>query len=216
MTVFIGLALLLLATGLFASIPAASVQEPPDPSGKSLASGLEPASAVASLPPPAPDAPCSGGPVIDGITLDECFVENFTVGGTGKSVTVWYTNNAITATRIVDGNPVVLSHWINTDAQAQQVAAWSRQAWERYYDIFGRHPYDTGCSNNINVQMEDGVGWAGIAYWAGPGSCWIGMDSPMVRNGAGLLVGVICGAPGRGILEGGGSSRKARSAASLT
>ena len=36
-------------------------------------------------------AACAGGPVIDGITLDECITRNFTVGGTGKSIRVWYT-----------------------------------------------------------------------------------------------------------------------------
>ncbi len=138
--------------------------------------------------PAGPSAVCAGGPTIDGILLNECYIENFTVGGTAKSVRVWYTKNPITATRIVNGNPVVLSHWINTDAQAQQVGAWARQAWERYYAIFGRHPYDTGCSNRINVQMEDGVGWSGIAYWGSPGNCNIGIDSPMVRGGGGQWV----------------------------
>jgi hypothetical protein len=137
-----------------------------------------------------PAAVCPDGtpPVIDGITLSECYTENFTVGGSNKSVRVWYTKNPITATRTVDGNPVVLSHWINTDAQAQQVAAWGRQAWERYWVIFGRHPYDTGCGDRINVQLEDGVGWAGIAYWGSPGNCHIGIDSPMIRNGGGQWV----------------------------
>lgn len=133
----------------------------------------------------APGAACAGGPVIDGITLDECYIETFLVGGINKSIRVWYTKSAVTATRMVDGNPVVLSHWIDTDAQAQQVAAWGRQAWERYFAVFGHHPYDTGCSDRINVQMEDGVGWSGIAYWASSGSCNIGIDSPSVRGGGG-------------------------------
>lgn len=132
--------------------------------------------------PSEPRAPCSGGPVIDGITLDECYIESFTVGSASKSIRVWYTKNPVTATRIVEGNPVVLSHWINTDAQAQQVAVWGRQAWERYWAIFGRHPYDNGCGDRINVQLEDGVGWAGIAYWGEPGKCRIGIDAPKVRN----------------------------------
>ncbi len=68
------------------------------------------------------------------------------------------------------------------------MAQWGRQAWERYYAIFNHHPYDTGCGNRINIQMEDGVGWAGIAYWAGSGSCWIGIDLPMVRGGGGQFV----------------------------
>ncbi|MBA3531405.1 MAG: hypothetical protein H0T73_05730 [Ardenticatenales bacterium] len=130
-------------------------------------------------------APCTGGPTIDGILLDECVVESFTVGGTNKTITVWYTQNATTATRMVDGSSVTLEHWIDTDAQAQQVADWGREAWERFFTIFGRHPYDTGCGNNINIQMEDGIGWSGIAYWASSGSCWIGIDSPDVRGGGG-------------------------------
>ncbi len=145
-------------------------------------------SQIDTTTPLGPTAACAGGPTIDGILLDECYDETFTVGGTSKTVRVWYTKNAITATRMVDGSPVVLSHWINTDAQAQQVGAWGRQAWERYYQIFGRHPYDNGCGNRINVQMEDGIGWAGIAYWGSPGSCNIGIDSPMVRGGSGQWV----------------------------
>jgi hypothetical protein len=148
-----------------------------------------PGGAAAASPPgdgpSAPTAACPGGPVIDGITLTECYIETFLVGGINKSIRVWYTKNPVTATRMVDGSPVVLSHWINTDAQAQQVAAWGRQAWERYYLVFGRHPYNTGCSDRINVQMEDGIGWSGIAYWASSGNCNIGIDSPDVRAGGG-------------------------------
>jgi len=130
-------------------------------------------------------AACSGGPVIDGITLDECYVRSFSVGGITKSVTIWYTNNTVTATRIVDGNPVVLSHWINTDAEAVQVGAWFEEAWKRYYTDSNHNLYDIGCGNNVNVRMEQGVGWLGIAYWASSGNCSIGIDSPIVRNGGG-------------------------------
>ncbi len=130
-----------------------------------------------------PNAACSGGPTIDGVVLDECFVESFTVGGTNKTVTVWYTNNVANATRTVDGTTYTLQHWVNNDTEPQQVAGWGREAWERYYQIFNHHPWDSGCGNNINVRLEDGIGWAGIAYWAGSGSCWIGIDSPTVRAG---------------------------------
>ncbi|MCP4361967.1 MAG: VWA domain-containing protein, partial [Chloroflexi bacterium] len=130
-------------------------------------------------------APCSGGPVIDGITLDECIVRNFTVDGTSKSITVWYTKDTTEAVRTVDGNPVTLQHWINSDAEATQVAQWFEEAWQRFFADSGHHLYDTGCGNNVNVQMEDGVGWGGIAYWASSGNCNIGIDSPMVRNGGG-------------------------------
>jgi len=133
--------------------------------------------------PDAPNAPCPGGPTIDGVLLDECFDETFTVGGTTKTVRVWYTNNVSTVQRTVDGTTYNLTHWVNNDTEPQEVAQWGREAWERYWEIYGHHPYDNGCGDRINVQLEDGVGWAGIAYWAGPGSCRIGIDSPTVRAG---------------------------------
>ena len=143
---------------------------------------------IAQAAPSKPGTACAGGPVIDGITLDECYDETFTVGGVSKTVRVWYTKSTTTATRMVDGVSKTLYHWIDTDAEAVQVAQWGRDAWERYYAVFGHHPYDTGCGDRINVQMEDGVGWLGIAYWASSGSCRIGIDSPMVRGGNGQFV----------------------------
>jgi hypothetical protein len=130
-------------------------------------------------------AACGGGPVIDGITLDECITRNFTVGGVGKSIRVWYTENVATANRTQDGVDYTLEHWINNDAEAEQVAEWFEEAWQRYFADGGHHLYDTGCGNMVNVQMEDGIGWSGIAYWGNPGDCWIGIDSPMVRGGGG-------------------------------
>jgi len=130
-------------------------------------------------------AACAGGPVIDGITLDECITRNFTVGGIGKSIRVWYTKNPVTANRTEDGVDYVLQHWINSDAEAQQVAEWFEEAWQRYFADSGHHLYDTGCGNMVNVRMEDGIGWSGIAYWGSSGNCWIGIDSPMVRGGGG-------------------------------
>lgn len=132
----------------------------------------------------APDAPCSGGPTIDGVLLDECFTQSFTVGGTTKSVRVWYTNNVSTVQRTVDGTTYNLTHWVNNDTQPQDIAQWAQEAWQRYWEIFGHHPYDNGCGNLINIRLEDGIGWSGIAYWADPGSCWIGIDSPSVRAGS--------------------------------
>lgn len=183
---FIGLSLLLLAAGLLTSMPVASAQEPgPGTDKRDGDIGLD----AAPVSPAAPGASCVGsGPTVDGVALNECAGVDFTVGGDNKSISVWYTKVVSTATRIVDGTPVTLRHWINTDAQAQQVAAWGQEAWERYYQVFGRHPYNNGCSDNINVRMEDGVGWSGIAYWASPGSCRIGIDSPMVRGGGGQWV----------------------------
>ncbi|HRW49911.1 MAG TPA: hypothetical protein P5333_20485, partial [Caldilinea sp.] len=130
-------------------------------------------------------AACAGGPVIDGITLDECITRSFLVGGVNKTVRVWYTKNAVTANRTEDGVDYTLEHWISSDAQAQQVAAWFEDAWQRYFADSGHHLYDNGCGNTINVQMEDGIGWSGIAYWGSSGNCRIGIDSPMVRGGGG-------------------------------
>jgi len=132
-----------------------------------------------------PDAACSGGPVIDGVTLDECVDNTFTVGGTTKTVRVWYTKNVSTVQRTVKGVTYNLTHYINTDAEATDVAQWGREAWERYWQVFGRHPFDIGCGNRINVQLEDGVGWGGVAYWASSGNCSIGIDAPIIRNGGG-------------------------------
>ncbi|MCX6044517.1 MAG: hypothetical protein NT075_05340 [Chloroflexi bacterium] len=155
------------------------VDQPPDPA----AAGEVQVAALTG--PNVITAPCAGGPVIDGITLDECVVRNFNVGPDPKSVTVWYTKITVTATRTIDGNPVTMRHWIDTDAQAQQVAQWFEQAWQRYHTDSGHHLYDNGCSNNLNVRMEQGVGWSGIAYWASAGNCWIGIDSGTIRAGGG-------------------------------
>lgn len=131
-------------------------------------------------------APCAGGPTIDGITLDECFVRTFQVNGNTRTITVWYTKNTTTATREVDGTTLTLQHWIANDTQAQAVADFAQLAWQSYTaDSGGIEPFITGCNNNLNIQLEDGVGWAGIAYWASSGNCNIGIDAPMIRNGVG-------------------------------
>ena len=135
------------------------------------------------------EANCAVGPnpIIDGIELNECVTNTFNVGGVDRTVRVYYTKNPVTATRMVDGNPVVLSHWIDTDAQATQVANWFEDAWRRYFADSGHHLYTNGCGSGdlLRVQMEDGVGWSGIAYWASPGNCTIGIDSPNIRAGGG-------------------------------
>ena len=128
---------------------------------------------------------CAGGPTIDTVLLDECYQHNFTLNGNSRRVTVWYTKNVITATRDIDGTPTQLFHWITSDNQAVSVGQWAEESWRRYFADSGHEPYIDGCSNNLNIQLEDGVGWSGIAYWAGPGSCWIGIDAPMVRGGGG-------------------------------
>ncbi|MBP8291862.1 MAG: hypothetical protein KAX65_03745, partial [Caldilineaceae bacterium] len=130
-------------------------------------------------------AACPGGPTIDGLLLDECVTRTFPVGGVDKTIKVYYTKVMSTTPRMEDGVNYNLQHWINSDAEAEQVAAWFQDAWQRFHTDSGHHLYDDGCSNTINVQMEDGIGWSGIAYWGSSGNCRIGIDSPMVRGGGG-------------------------------
>ncbi len=175
---------LLVVVGLLAGSAAAFAYSKDQSPATTFSTSVEQDAVVAASPADA-DAACAGGPVIDGITLDECYIHNFNIGADARTVRVWYTKNPVTATRMVDGNPVVLSHWIDTDAQAVQVANWFEDAWRRYHTDSGHHLYTSGCSNRLNVQMEDGIGWSGIAYWASSGNCNIGIDSPMVRSGGG-------------------------------
>jgi hypothetical protein len=135
-----------------------------------------------------PNTACSGGPTIDGVLLDECVDNTFTVGGVTKTVRVWYSKVVQTVQRNDNGTIYNLTHYINSDTEAQDVAQWGREAWERYYQVFNHHPYNDGCGDRINVQLEDGVGWAGIAYWASSGHCSIGIDAPMIRTGSGQNV----------------------------
>ena len=137
-----------------------------------------------------PAAPCAGGPTIDGVTLDECIIRNFNVGGNARSITVWYSKVVQTVMRTEDGTTYNLTHYINSDAEAEQVAEWAEEAWQRFYNDStaageSHEPYINGCSDNLNIQMEDGIGWGGIAYWASSGNCNIGIDAPTVRSGGG-------------------------------
>jgi hypothetical protein len=137
-------------------------------------------------------APCAGGPTIDDITLDECMIQTFEVNGNERTITVWYTKDTTTATREVDGSTLTLEHWITSDAQAQDVADFAELAWQSYFaDSGGVEPFIDGCSDNLNIQLEDGVGWAGVAYWASSGNCNIGIDAPMIRNGVGNGDGAV-------------------------
>ena len=79
--------------------------------------------------------------------------------GDNASVTVWYTTNAVTATREIDGVNRTMEDWINNDAEAQAVAAWGREAWQRYYEVFGRHPYN--CGMNVNLWLGPRLGSVG-------------------------------------------------------
>ena len=118
--------------------------------------------------------------------LDECFVSTFDVNGTNKSVTVYYTKNVSTVTRTrSDGTTINLTHWVDNDNRAVTVAGWFEESWRRFHTDSGHHLYDTGCGDNVDVWLEDGDGWGGIAYWASSGTCNIGIDAPTVRSGGG-------------------------------
>ncbi|MFT5193431.1 MAG: hypothetical protein ACI9EW_000707 [Cellvibrionaceae bacterium] len=134
-------------------------------------------------------AACDGGtaPAVEGITLTECYQRNFTVGGNARKIRVWYTT--VTTTFTVDSVDYV--HGIAGESQASDVADGVQEGWEAVFvhSAIGGHtahePYIDGCSSVLNIQMRDGKGWAGIAYWGSSGNCNIGIDAPMVLNGVG-------------------------------
>ena len=136
-----------------------------------------------------PDAACDGGtaPAVEGITLTECYQRDFNVGGNARTIRVWYTTD--TSTYTVDGVDYV--HGIAGESQAEDVADAVQESWETVFvhSALGGHtahePYIDGCSSVLNIQMRDGKGWSGIAYWASSGTCNIGIDGPMVLNGVG-------------------------------
>jgi hypothetical protein len=137
----------------------------------------------------APEAACSGGtaPAVEGITLTECYQRNFTVGGNPRIIRVWYTTD--TSTYTVDSVNYV--HGILGESQAADVADAVQESWQAVFAhsaIGGNtahEPYIDGCSSVLNIQMRDGKGWSGIAYWGSSGNCNIGIDAPMVLNGVG-------------------------------
>ncbi len=140
-------------------------------------------SAVASTQrlnePRSPTATCTHSHDVGGVPLDQCYGQTFTIGSNTRSVSIYYT---LTSTH--DGTPH--NHWINSAAEAQDVADWAQEAWERYYqDSGGVEPYTTGCDGNIDYLIRQGDGWAGIAWWASSGHCSIGIDAPMIRGGGG-------------------------------
>ena len=134
-------------------------------------------------------ADCTGGtaPAVEGTTLTECYQRNITVGGNARTIRVWYTTN--TSTFTVDDVDYV--HGIAGEAQAADVADAVEESWQAVFahSAIGGHtahePYIDGCSSVLNIQMRDGKGWSGIAYWGSPGNCNIGIDAPMVLNGVG-------------------------------
>ncbi len=126
----------------------------------------------------APLATCTHTHNADGVPLDQCYGQTFTIGANTRSVSVYYT---LSPTH--DSTPH--NHWINSAAEAQDVADWAQEAWERYFADAGVEPYTTGCDGNIDLLIRKGDGWAGIAYWASSGHCNIGIDAPMIRTGGG-------------------------------
>ncbi|MBU0510776.1 MAG: hypothetical protein KKD28_05530, partial [Chloroflexi bacterium] len=157
---------------LGAVAPAAPAEQWPD-------EGIWDADSPFDNKPYALAATCANSYTADGVPLDQCYGQTFTIGGNTRSVSIHYT---LTSTH--SGSPH--DHWINSLAEAQDVADWAQEAWERYFvDSGGVEPYFTGCGGNIDYLIRKGDGWAGIAYWASSGKCRIGIDAPMVRGGGG-------------------------------
>lgn len=149
---------------------------------------VEPALAAAQSPRSA-DAACNGGtaPAVEGTTLTLCYQRDFVVGGNNRTIRVWYTTDTTTYT--VGGESYV--HGVTGESQAADVADAVVEAWQAVFShsAIGGHtahePYIDGCSSVLNIQLRDGKGWAGIAYWGSPGNCNIGIDAPMIRDGVG-------------------------------
>ena len=140
--------------------------------------------------PTSADAACTGGtaPAVEGITLTECYQRTITVGGNNRTIRVWYTTDTTTYT--VDGESYV--HGVTGESQASDVADAVAESWQAVFahSAIGGHtahePYIDGCSSVLNIQLRDGKGWSGIAYWGSSGNCNIGIDAPMISNGVGV------------------------------
>jgi len=130
-------------------------------------------SVVPEKDPVAPAAACTHSHSVGGFPLAECHAEVFNdKDGNSRSVSVYYTLDTSAD-----------DHWIASDAQAQNVGDWGREAWLRYeIDSGGVEPYHTGCDSNIDVKIQDGP-WGGIAWWASSGDCEIGINATCVRGG---------------------------------
>ena len=108
-----------------------------------------------------PNQACAGGPEFDGITLDQCHVETFNVGGQSKSITVWYTLDQTPKKVDLDEGPdtnyITRTHGLDNANQAQVGAQKGREAWETYFRVFNKSPRDTGpnCEGNIDVWVYD-------------------------------------------------------------
>ena len=85
MVILIAAALVIALGGIFAATLSASpvdiLGSDRDGEREGMATGTLRALESAQLP----NAPCSGGPAVDGITFDECYVHNFTAGGDPKT-----------------------------------------------------------------------------------------------------------------------------------
>ena len=136
-----------------------------------------------------PAAACDGGtaPAVEGTTLDLCYQKNITVGGNARKIRVWYT----TDTTPYDVDDETYVHGIPGETEAEDVADAVEESWQAVFvhsAIGGNtahEPYINGCSSVLNIQIRDGKGWAGIAYWGSSGNCNIGIDAPMVADGVG-------------------------------
>ncbi len=177
--------ILLPVLALFLSVLTVSPAWAHGPDSEDLGTHVEAADGVLGVA-----AACDGGtaPAVEGTTLTECYQRNFTVvGGSARKIRVWYTTD--TSTFTVDDVDYV--HGIAGESQASDVADAVVEAWNAVFAhsaIGGNtahEPYINGCSSVLNIQMRDGKGWSGIAYWGAPGSCNIGIDSPMVLGGVG-------------------------------
>ncbi len=135
------------------------------------------------------DAACTGGtaPAVEGTTLPNCYQRNITVGGNARIIRVWYT----TDTTVYTVDSKTYNHGVTGESQASDVADAVAESWQAVFihsAIGGNtahEPYIDGCSSVLNIQLRDGQGWSGIAYWGSSGNCNIGIDSPMISNGVG-------------------------------
>ena len=130
---------------------------------------------VASLPGAVAQADvneaCKGGPTIEEITLDQCYVERFDVNDEPKSITIWYTFDKTPYRIETDPGPppeyITRTHGLDSVDQAQYGAELAREAWETYFRVFRRSPRDTGpnCDGNIDVWVYDTSPWPSSAPW---------------------------------------------------
>ena len=72
-------------------------------------------------------ATCANSHDADGVPLDQCYGQTFTIGGNTRSVSIHYTTS-----QVHEGSPH--NHWISDTNQVHNVADWAQEAWELYYE----------------------------------------------------------------------------------